>query len=212
MMKVTRISVQARDPSRVNVFIDGKYRFSLDIMQVASLGIKTNVEYSDQQIADFEQEGVFGKIYTRALEYSLVRPRSEREVADYLYKKTLDTRTKTGSIKKGASKEVVARVFNSLVDKGYVDDEKFARFWVENRNQRKGVSARKLRSELASKGVSRDIVDQAMSSTDRTDSEEIAKIIAKKRSKYPDQQKLIAYLARQGFSYDDIKQALNEED
>jgi regulatory protein len=43
-------------------------------------------------------------------------------------------------------------VFERLVEKGYVDDEKFARFWVENRNQTKGASRRKLEAELRAKG------------------------------------------------------------
>jgi SOS response regulatory protein OraA/RecX len=34
-------------------------------------------------------------------------------------------------------------------------------------------------------------------------------VLAKKRSKYDDEQKLIAYLMRQGFSYDTIRDALN---
>jgi regulatory protein len=38
----------------------------------------------------------------------------------------------------------------------------------------------------------------------------MSKIIAKKRSRYPDDKKLMQYLARQGFSYDDIKKALDQ--
>jgi SOS response regulatory protein OraA/RecX len=36
-------------------------------------------------------------------------------------------------------------------------------------------------------------------------------VIAKKRSRYDDQ-KLMAYLARQGFRYDDIREALDQYD
>ncbi|PID33490.1 hypothetical protein CR969_00415, partial [Candidatus Saccharibacteria bacterium] len=46
----------------------------------------------------------------------------------------------------------------------------------------------------------------------RSDQTEIAKIIAKKRARYPDEQKLIAYLARQGFNYDDIRSAISQLD
>jgi SOS response regulatory protein OraA/RecX len=67
-------------------------------------------------------------------------------------------------------------------------------------------------AELRSKGVNQSIIDEQLQSSDRTDSEEIQKIIAKKRARYPDDQKLIAYLARQGFSYDDIKGALAVQD
>ncbi|MNT65168.1 recombination regulator RecX [compost metagenome] len=55
------------------------------------------------------------------------------------------------------------------------------------------------------------IIEQFLSETDRSDTNELLKVIAKKRARYPDKQKLMQYLARQGFSYDDISAALNEQ-
>lgn len=210
LMKITSISVQQRDKNRVNVSVDGKYRFSLDLTQVVDLGIKIGNEYTEPELADLENESQFGKLYMRALEYSLMRPHSERELSDYLYRKTRDTRTKTGSIKKGVSKALTDRVYKRIIEKGYVSDQAFARYWVENRQLRKGISKRKLQAELASKGVDRSIVDTLLSETDRNDEDELQKIIEKKASRYDDEQKLIAYLARQGFGYDDIKQAIEK--
>lgn len=207
-MRITAISVQARDKNRVNVSVDGKYRFSLDILQVAELGIKSGKEYTEKELAALEEESQFGKLYTRTLEYALMRPRSRREVRDYLYRKTRDTRTKQGAIRKGVSKELTERVFDRLAAKKYIDDEKFARFWIENRNVRKGTSLRKLSAELSAKGVDRTIIESLFEQSERSDVEEIQKIIAKKAARYDDEQKLVAYLARQGFSYDDIKDAL----
>lgn len=211
-MKITALKMQVRDKSRVNVFVDGKYRFSLDITQVADLGIKSGAEYTEEELVNLENESQFGKLYTRALEYVFVRPRSRREMNDYLYKKTRDTRTKTGDIKRGVSKELTVRVFNRLDEKGHLDDERFTRFWVENRNLRKGSSMRKLRSELQAKGVESSIIDRVLRDSDRDDASEIMKIIAKKAQRYTDEQKLIAYLARQGFAYDEIKRALSDEE
>ncbi len=209
-MKITSISVQQRDKNRVNVSVDGKYRFSLDLSQVVELAIKIGNEYTETELADLENESQFGKLYMRALEYSLMRPHSQHELGQYLYRKTRDTRTKTGSIKKGVSKVLTERVYDRIIEKGYVNDEAFARYWVENRQLRKGISKRKLQAELAAKGVNRSIVDSLLVETERSDEDEIKKIIEKKASRYDDEQKLIAYLARQGFSYDDIKQALDE--
>lgn len=211
-MKITAISVQLRDKDRVNVSVDGKYRLSLDILQLGDLGIKIGNEYTEAEMKALEEESQFGKLYARTLEYSLMRPRSQREVKDYLYRKTRDTRTKLGAVKKGVSIQLTERVFERLVQKGYIDDEKFAAFWIENRNQRKGSSMRKLSAELSAKGVDRTIIERLLSESDREDASELQKIIAKKRSRYDDEQKLMAYLARQGFSYDDIKEALREED
>lgn len=211
-MKITSISVQVRDKDRVNVSVNGKYRFSLDILQLVDLGIKVGGEYSEAELVAFEEESQFGKLYMRALEYCLMRPHSQRELKDYLYRKTRDTRMKTGEIRKGVSVALTERVFRRLQDKGYVDDEKFAAYWIENRHLRKGSSKRKLSAELGAKGIDRAIIEQLLSQTDRDDLTELQKVIDKKRSRYDDEKKFMAYLAGQGFSYDDIKTALHNDD
>ena len=211
-MKITGISAQVRDSDRVNVKVDGKYRFSLNYMQLGDLGVKVGNEYTEAELVALEEESQFGKVYTRALEYALMRPRSQREMKDYLYRKTRDTLTKVGTIRKGVSTQLTERVLDRLIERGYVDDEKFARFWIENRNLRKGSSMRKLSAELSAKGVDRTVIEQLLSESDRDDSDELQKIIEKKRPRYDDEQKFMAYLARQGFSYDDIKAALSQQD
>lgn len=210
-MKITGITSQTKNNNRVNVMVDGKYRFSLDIFQVADLGIRVGKDYTEEELVGLETESQFGKTYARALEYCLMRPHSAKEVRDYLYRKTRDTRTKTGGIKKGVSLEITARVFDRLVEKGYVDDEKFTRYWVENRSLTKGASRRKLTAELRSKGVESGVIERLLAETSRSDEDELRKVIAKKRGRYRDEQKFMQYLARQGFGYDDIKQALSEE-
>lgn len=216
-MKITALSAQVRNPDRVNVSIDGKYLFSLDIAQVTDLGVRLGRELDDAELAELEGESLFGKLYARTLEYVLLRPRSQREVGDYLRRKTLTTKyksKKTGEIlqRDGYSVPLTERVLERLIEKGYIDDQRFASWWVENRNQRKGSSLRKLRAELLQKGVTGQIIDQTLSETDRSDEAELEKIIAKKRARYPDEQKLMQYLARQGFGFDDIRRALENFD
>lgn len=209
-MRITAITAQQRDKNRVNVMIDGHYRFSLDISQVVDLGIKVGREYNEEELAVLENESQFGKVYNRALEYCLTRPHSSKEVRDYLYRKTRDSRTSTGLVKKGVSPELTIRVFNRLVERGYINDEKFAEFWIENRYVKKGISHRKLQAELRTKGVDMDIINTLLATSQRNDVDELKKVIIKKRARYSEEQKLIAYLARQGFAFDDIKQALQD--
>lgn len=215
-MRITDISLQARDKNRVNVSVDGKYRFSLDVFQVGDLGLKIGKEYTDEELTALETESQFGKLYARTLEYCLMRPHSAKEVRDYLYRKTRTTKLrskKTGEYyeKAGVSQEVTVRVFDRLVEKGYIDDEKFTRYWVENRSLTKGASKRKLTAELRSKGIEQSTIETFLAESNRGDAAEIMKIITKKRNHYPDDQKLMQYLARQGFSYDDIKAALADD-
>jgi regulatory protein len=215
-VRVTALTAQQKDQNRVNVMVDGVYRFSLDIAQVIDLGIRVGKEYSEDELVALETESQFGKLYGRALEYSLSRPHSSREMRDYLYRKTRTTKVKskkTGELfeKPGVSQTITTRVYDRLVEKGYIDDEKFTKFWVENRNLKKGVSQRKLQAELRTKGVESEIIERYLADSSRNDEDELQKIIAKKRGRYDDEQKFMQYLARQGFSYDDIKQALSQE-
>lgn len=211
-MKITSISAQAKNPDRVNVSVDGKYRFSLDIYQVVELGVKIGKEYSEEELTALENESQFGKLYARALEYCLMRPHSSREVRDYLWRKTRATKYKSraGEIKEraGVNEDITERIFNRLVERDYVNDEKFARWWIENRNVKKGTSLRRLEMELRAKGVDAKIIADQLRSSARSEEDELKKVIAKKQARYDDQQKFKQYLMRQGFSYDSIQAAL----
>lgn len=214
-MKITGISPQLQDQNRVNISVDGKYRFSLDIYQLGELGIKVGREYSEDELALVEAESQFGKLYARSLEYSMVRPRSVKEMRDYLWRKTLTKKVRsrsTGEVydRPGVSQLIADRVLERLIEKKYVDDRRFAEFWVENRFARKGISQSRLKWELGSKGISQEVIDEALAAGHRDEAEELQKIIARKQSRYPDRDKLVKYLMSQGFSYDAVARAVSE--
>lgn len=66
-------------------------------------------------------------------------------------------------------------------------------------------------NELLSKGVSKEVIEDIVQKSTRDEKSELAKVIAKKSSRYTDEKKFMAYLLRQGFDYDDIKAALSED-
>lgn len=200
LSRITELKQGAKNPNRVNVFVDSRFAFSLDIAQVVDLGVKVGLELSEERLEELRKASEFGKLYQRALEWSLVRPRSRREVYDYLYKKVYE---------KKLDKKYIDSVMERLEERGYIDDRKFAEFWVENRFVKKGVSRKRLEMELTKKGVARELIGEVLEGRD--DEEEVRKMIAKKRGKYEDDEKLIAYLCRQGFAYD-LVQRLVEED
>lgn len=213
---VTQITAGVRNPNRVNVFVDGKYTLSLDINQVVDLQVKVGKVLTEAELQELHAASEFGKLYQRALEWALTRPRSVRETRDYLKRSQLK-RTQTNHKRvrdelkplpeiNSATAELVLQ---RLIERGYVDDEKFAEYYVENRFVKKGVSSKRLRLELSKKGVSQNIINAALTETSRDDKDELVKMIRKKASKY-DQQKLIAYLVRQGFNYSDVTEAVAE--
>lgn len=186
-LQITNIKQAVKNENRVNIFVDGKYDFSLDISQLVDFKLKVGQKITEQDLEKYRKASSFGKLYQRTLEWVLTRPHSVKETRDYLFKKH-------------AEKEDSEKIIKTLQEKSYLNDEAFARFYVENRFVKKGISKKRLELELTKKGVDRQIIEDTLASSERSDEEEIKKIIAKKRNKYDDE-KLIAYLTRQGFSY-----------
>lgn len=217
---VSGISPAIRNQNRVNISVNDKFYCSLDISQLADFKLKIGSKLSSEELAELKNASDFGKLYVRALEYALVRPRSMREMRDYLWKKTqprlVKTKNyKTGLIetvkKEGYDKSLTEPVLSRLTERGFLSDEKFAKFWVQNRFVKKGTSRRRLEQELMKKGIDRVTIEQTLAESERNDSSELQKIIAKKRARYDDE-KLIQYLIRQGFDYDSAKTAVRETD
>jgi regulatory protein len=224
---ITDIKQAVKNENRVNIFVNGKYSFSLDIAQVVDLGIKKGLIITEAQLADYKKASEFGKAYQRALEWVLTRPRSESEVKDHIIRKLKKSSSDAlfrarcygdqslGPLpvgRGGSSEDFVElseKIISRLASRGYIDDEKFARYYVENRFVKKGISMKRLKVELMKKGVAREIIERVLDNSERNDEEEIKKIIAKKRARYDDE-KLIAYLCRQGFQYDLVKSLVEE--
>jgi regulatory protein len=196
-MKITKISPAVKTAGRYNVFVDEKYSFSLDEAQLVKIGIKIGQEVDESELANLKSESEFGKNYIRALDLISRRPRSEREIRDYAFRKQWD-------------KDNTGRVIERLYKYGYLDDAKFAAAFVRSRAATRTLSKRKMILELRKKGIAGEIIDKVLDETAEYDeAAALAKLVAKKRGLYDDERKLIEYLARQGFNYDTIKTALN---
>ena len=189
VLKITDLRQGVKNPNRVNVFVNEKYAFSLDVTQIVDMKLKVGLEISEEDLAECKKQSEFGKLYQRALEWVLVRPRSEKEVYDYLYKKIHE---------KKLDKNYINLIVERLKNKKYLDNARFAEYYVENRFVKKGISRKRLKMELMKKGVAMEIIEEVLDG--RNDEEEIKKIITKKKGKYT-REKLIQYLCRQGFPY-----------
>lgn len=213
---ITKLTAGVRDPNRVNVFLDGHFAFSLDVNQVVELGVKVRQEVTPERLIELQKASEFGKLYQRTLEWVLTRPHSIRETRDYLKRRQIKRRQLNRQRAREEKKPLAELeestmnlVVERLIEKKYLNDQKFAEFYVENRYVSKGISHKRLRMELQKKGVASDVISAAMAKIERNEDEEIMKVIAKKRRKYNDFQ-LVGYLVRQGFNFHQAKNAVEE--
>lgn len=205
-MQITAIKPAVKNEHRANIYLDGKFSFSLDIAQLADAKLKVGQEITEEQLSTLRQQSNFGKLYQRTLEWVLSRPHSVKETRDYLVRK------KYQKPEYEITDSAIDEVIQKLQAKNYLNDVNFTTYYVENRFQKKGVSAKRLRQELFKKGVSEQIIEQAIKDSERDDTEEIQKIIARLRRKKYDEQKLIQYLLNQGFDYSLVQTVVRETD
>ena len=141
--KITDLKQGVRNPDRVNVYVEGRFSFSLDISQVVDFGIKVGLEISEDELNEFKKASEFGKLYQRALEWVLMRPHSEKECRDYVWRKLRKSSSDTLKAVRPSLwssediSEFSSKIIQRLKDKKYLDDYRFAEWYVENRFSKK---------------------------------------------------------------------------
>ncbi|MBP7857664.1 MAG: RecX family transcriptional regulator [Candidatus Saccharimonadales bacterium] len=200
-MKITAIKTQVRREGRFSIFVDGKYAFSLSAEGLLDSGFVVGQELSQVELTGAKQQSQTDKAYNLTLAYVARRMRSEGELHDYFRRK-------------GYSGDFGRTVLPKLKQQGLVNDTEFARRWVENRRLLKATSTKKLRMELRQKRISDEIIHTVLQANETDDRQILLDLVEKKRkmSRYQDNQKLMMYLARQGFGYQDIKSVLETTD
>lgn len=196
-MKITKISAQVKRPDRFSIFVDEKYSFSLSANQLLEQKLASGDELTEAELKRLKKLSDDDKIYAAALSYIAIRQRSRWEIETYLSRKKAD-------------QQLSAQIIEKLDNLKLVNDEAFARAWIENRKLLNPRSYRKLVAELRAKHVPDEIITKVLKKDTEEEREILKMLIAKKRqqTKYKDDLKLAQFLARQGFNYDDIKSLL----
>jgi regulatory protein len=206
-MKITRISPQTKDPLRENIYLDGKFGFGIAAESRFDHRLKIGQNLSESEIHDLVFQDQAGKLFTSAQMFLSYRPRSEKEVRQNL-KRKLD---------RGEWVEpdgILDEVTRRLKKLKLVDDGEFTRWWIEQRQKFKPRGERLLRAELHGKGIPREVIDQALYAY-QAPKLEIDRVAAKvapryaKLSKIEFRNKLGSYLARRGYSWDEISSVVD---
>ena len=130
---------------------------------------------------------------TIAMDRLAVRERSRGELLAALARRNID-------------EDVALVVVDQLQGDGFVDDERFARAWVESRSRSKGLARSVLRLELRTKQVAEETIDLVLAEVDPADEIQAAHRLVQRKLRSVqglDQsvqlRRLTAMLARKGF-------------
>jgi len=132
-----------------------------------------------------------------------VRPRSEKELRDRLFQKNF-------------RREAVFETISFLKENRIIDDLRFADLWVESRLAARPEGGVLLRKELREKGVSSAIIDKVMAEK-AADEAGLVRELARRKYEglktFPRRKarkKVFDFLARRGFGFDIIEDAVRE--
>lgn len=197
---ITALEPQKNDPQRINVYID--YQFAFGISRFVGAWLKKGEQLDENRIQLLLDKDLYEKALQKALHFIAFQPRSEKEMRAKL-------------AKYGFEEGVIERVLNELIEKRYLDDARFARDWVESRSQSKPRSRRFYLYELKNKGISETAIQQAIE-TAPEDAELAYALGVKYLNRFSNldnaefAKKMQGVLARRAFSYDVIKETINQ--
>lgn len=197
-MIVTKL--EAVTKAKYKVYIEEKFAFVLYKGELSRYHVKEGQEITSETWEKIRKEVLLKRAKFRAMHLLNDMGRTEAQ---------LRTKLKQS----GYPEDIVSEALSYVKSFGYVNDLNYAKNFIDSRKDKK--SKKEIYMQLQGKGLSQDDIEQAMSECyEKEDSIAAIEKLVKKRhyepenASYEETQKLMAYLVRKGFSYDDVRHAL----
>jgi len=147
----------------------------------------------------------FERFWNYTLKYLSYRPRSIKETIDALRRK-------------GSPDDITEQIVQKLSEQGFLDDEKFAIWWLDQRTTFKPKGQRLIKAELQQKGISKEIIEQIVGSLSSSSSQTATavQLLNKRVHRYKNiplkemREKMFNFLIHNGFDFDIAKSAIDE--
>lgn len=202
MSQITEI-VPQKKPGRVNIFIDGKFAFGLSLEALAKTGLTTG-HISQKQLDQIVKSEESSKLQEQAIRFLNWRPRSEKEVKDYLARKI--AKSENIKFRQAQYSPIVAKIIAKLKKYNFINDRQFAKWFITSRVRSSPKSTRLISLELKSKGIDQQLIETSLKkhpSEKSLATKAVAKKI-KRWQKLPQlefKKKLYQFLLFRGFDY-----------
>ena len=225
-MKVTSVEPQKtlrlRSGRRFNVILDGQFAFGSDEDLVVDHRLVVGKILDTSELEKLLFEAEVGKLMERMYGLFNLRLRSEKEVRDYLKNLSFKRKVKEqGEISEAA----VELLIDKLKQKGLLNDEQFAKAWVESRRKTKKKGKIALKQELYQKGINRDLIVEVLKDSTPESEEQLAiQALEKKmriwkilpimelseKSLRDLRKKAYEFLMRRGFEYEVVRDVIEK--
>jgi len=198
-MIITKIEQQKRHPDRVNVYLDGEFAFGLHKDVAVKYALRKGDNIDQSIITRLTSSDEFASAKSKALRFISRRMHAEKELRAKL-------------IEREYHPKIVNEVIEYLRSIDFVNDEKFAKAFVNDFQLRKPAGNRLLQQQLHLKGISSAIIQNVLGETNESREYDNAlqaamkkldhyKVSRKKLEPQKQQQRIAQFLQRRGFSW-----------
>ncbi len=195
-----KLSVKQGRTNKIHIYVDEEYRATVDSDYWYSEKYRNYKEINEEELTELLNAVSFRRAYNKGLDFLSRRPYGTKE----LIKKLCE---------KGHEKEASQKACERLIELGLLNDEEYAQILANDLLERKSYSVKRIKQELAFRGIDREIIENTVDSLDNDPQKSIIILVKKKYiNKLNDEKgkkRTIDALMRLGYSYSDIKNALN---
>ncbi|MBO5944108.1 MAG: regulatory protein RecX [Clostridia bacterium] len=195
-----KLTVKEGKAKKIHIYIDEEYRATVDSDYWYSEKFRNYKEINEEELTELLNAVSFRRAYNKGLDFLSRRPYGTKE----LIKKLCE---------KGHEKEYAEKACERLFELGLLNDEEYARILANDLLEHKNYSIKRIKQELTFRGISRDITENTVLLLDNDPVSRIIILIKKKYiNKINDEKgrkRTVDALMRLGYSYSDIKTALN---
>jgi len=204
-MKIDRIEIQKNNTEKANVYIDGKYSFSLSINGLLESGMHEGDEISSERLEEIKSSDAPRLALLKATDIISHSMKTESEITRKLKEKKFDD-------------DAVEYAISKLKEYGYVDDEAYVAAYISSRAIPNCWGEQKIISMLIKKGIDKSIIKNKLEEclpeeVRESNILEAAEKYVQRLDKYDKKkkrQKLYQYLASKGYGYDVIKKTCSK--
>jgi regulatory protein len=202
---ITAIKHQKNDKLRASVFVGEEFGIGLNVSTIERFRLRKGDELTHSLVEELLRFDNAASAKRIAAKFINSRRRTEKEIRDKLCEFDDDT---------------IEKAITELKDALLIDDKAFAIAYIHDKLLSKPHSSKRLESDLRQKGVTKDVIGEALKESGMTENEEDraleaaekkwTQIVRRESDARKQNQKLIAFLASRGFKFDTIKRVVEK--
>jgi len=202
---ITDIQIQKNHPSRLSIFLDGKFYCGVSEEVTVRHQLKKGTIVDENELKELLHDEEFSNAKKYVYNILARRMYSSSEIQKKLKEQ-------------GYTDEIINDVISMMERYGYVDDKTFAEEWVQSRTQNKPKGKIVIRRELKGKGIEEDTIDEVLDQViDESKQTDLLLDMARRKARsYKNddlisaKRKLQGYLIRRGFDFETVRNVVDK--